>query len=489
MEADSSNSLCFSHSQKMREASPAPVTIGLKQSSKGPVASSELSSLVSYDASACKQHVILQPCDMTESSLCTEVEQLTPDPCVPGLDQKVWHAAKAVSMVGLVLMVGMVSCRAADSSSADVNMKRVKSPTGWLGAIGAILVFGSTMILTRLQILKKVDETAQAGLFAVFSALGNALTNLIGCVVLRLLGILQGSAPVECFFWGFVGASDIIVIQFLACKACQVLGIAAAPAIWCGIGMSTSFAWGVLAFNEPVQSQSGSVLGLMVLAMGVAFCASAQTALPLKLAGVIRRRRWASSDELSKSSDEAPSQVEEPTQSSSLETVALLHGFGLTICVGLLDGSLMVPYKLFMVQASSIAGKSGTPSLTYTYLENFGLGLLALFPLLLALQAALWSWRHSGSLNGFTMAAKTCALPGILTGFFWAMGNMCSVHASEYLGVALGFPLTQACIIVTAIWGMALFGEMPGTASRVACATGIGTVCSGAGMLALFGRG
>ena len=36
---------------------------------------------------------------------------------------------------------------------------------------------------------------------------------------------------------------------------------------------------------------------------------------------------------------------------------------------------------------------------------------------------------------------------------------MLSVHASMRLGQAVGFPLTQVCVVISALWGILYFGE------------------------------
>jgi len=55
---------------------------------------------------------------------------------------------------------------------------------------------------------------------------------------------------------------------------------------------------------------------------------------------------------------------------------------------------------------------------------------------------------------------RNAVVPGMVTGILWTMGNFLSVHATKYLGMAVGFPLTQTCILINAVWGIAFFGEM-----------------------------
>merc|ERR1719384_2461100 len=109
------------------------------------------------------------------------------------------------------------------------------------------------------------------------------------------------------------------------------------------------------------------------------------------------------------------------------------------------------------------------------------------FPMLLFLQMLMWRARVK-SLEGFSTSVRLSFWPGVITGVFWALANACSVHASEYLGVALGFPLTQSCIVICALWGIVLFGEMAACQAKVACALGIFVVLIGATLLSQYGQ-
>merc|ERR1719336_2636720 len=113
--------------------------------------------------------------------------------------------------------------------------------------------------------------------------------------------------------------------------------------------------------------------------------------------------------------------------------------------------------------------------------------ILCFFPALLLLQIFLWRLRTS-TFEGLYRSLRAACFPGMWTGVFWALGNACSVHASEYLGVALGFPLTQSCIVICALWGIVLFGEMESCPAKVACALGIVVVLTGATLLSQYGQ-
>ena len=53
-------------------------------------------------------------------------------------------------------------------------------------------------------------------------------------------------------------------------------------------------------------------------------------------------------------------------------------------------------------------------------------------------------------------------LAGFATGLFWGVANTGSIHATKFLGMSLGFPLTQTCICINGAWGILFFKEMDG---------------------------
>jgi glucose uptake protein GlcU len=53
-------------------------------------------------------------------------------------------------------------------------------------------------------------------------------------------------------------------------------------------------------------------------------------------------------------------------------------------------------------------------------------------------------------------------LPAFCCGVMWAIGNLGSVFATQYLGLAVGFSLTQVCLIVAGVWAIVLLKELKG---------------------------
>merc|ERR1712187_83525 len=92
--------------------------------------------------------------------------------------------------------------------------------------------------------------------------------------------------------------------------------------------------------------------------------------------------------------------------------------------------------------------------------------VVALPPLFLALGIQTLSANRGKDLKQLVEYAdawkdlRRAALPGICSGVLWASGNTLSVHATLRLGQAVGFPLTQSCVLVSGLWGIFYFREL-----------------------------
>lgn len=158
-------------------------------------------------------------------------------------------------------------------------------------------------------------------------------------------------------------------------------------------------------------------------------------------------------------------------------------GVALAIMTGLLDGSLMTAFSAFRQMENSTGAETAL-----VYLQHFALALP-----MVAVPAVYLSWRlRNGPASacapwGKTQSGSEVPAPGgsapaaqapgraelrrrrldfdvVWTGFvsggLWASGNVLSVYASYGLGQAIGFPLTQVCVLVAALIGVLIFGEM-----------------------------
>jgi len=77
----------------------------------------------------------------------------------------------------------------------------------------------------------------------------------------------------------------------------------------------------------------------------------------------------------------------------------------------------------------------------------------------------------------------------LLAGLVWNVANVASFFAIGGLGLAVGFPMTQLALVVSLVWGIFVFGEVPGASARLRIAMGaalllLGAACLGVGKAA-----
>ena len=84
---------------------------------------------------------------------------------------------------------------------------------------------------------------------------------------------------------------------------------------------------------------------------------------------------------------------------------------------------------------------------------------------------------------------RTCLLPGVLSGVLWSIGNACATLASlEPLGLTVGYPSTQCCLLVGGMWGIFFFGEMRSPKAIGSFFAAALVVLVGASLLGIFVR-
>jgi len=138
-------------------------------------------------------------------------------------------------------------------------------------------------------------------------------------------------------------------------------------------------------------------------------------------------------------------------------------GVLMALLMGLFNGSVMVTITCFtdgcpVIAIPSYEQYGGTVLPPLAFLPSLIAGIAIMHPILFLLywgpsmKAGVWPQFH----------VKKVAIPALLTGAFWSMGNFASMFATVYLGQALGFPLTQCCLVVNGSFGILFFKEIRG---------------------------
>ena len=114
------------------------------------------------------------------------------------------------------------------------------------------------------------------------------------------------------------------------------------------------------------------------------------------------------------------------------------------------------------------------------YIISFGIGVIIVTVVMLYIY-----WLIFEQLPPFHV--KATMLPGMITGLLWNVGNYCSIYATLYLGLTVGFPLTQLALVVSGLWGIIAFKEIGGIRTLSVWTISVTVLLAGAALLALYG--
>jgi hypothetical protein len=161
---------------------------------------------------------------------------------------------------------------------------------------------------------------------------------------------------------------------------------------------------------------------------------------------------------------------------------------GLFCCIGLglFNGSMMVPARfviLYRDRNTILIFSRFNPDKSIIYIANFGIGVIIVTPILFVVYFLV-------KRQVPVFHVKKTMYPGLLVGFVWNIGNVCSTLASmSPLGLTVGFPLTQCALVVGGILGIVVFRELRGW--KVILQFGLFTflfLLPGCMLLAIFGK-
>lgn len=397
--------------------------------------------------------------------------------------------APNITVVSLLLIALSVILICATLLLSTSSFPNALTLAGYVSVAGASIVFGGSGIPMKSPSL--LNRNVDPMVFAMYTGIGIFFVNLP--LILYLLHIDSLEYRPE----SVIGSIDIFCIGFLSFLAVQCLGYAKASAIWAGIGMIISFCWGAIVFSEKIINPVSAYIALALLISGVYTVSLAQAS------GSVESREveysLAATDEADVNDAEAPNTKTDQDKSKKLTALELdttthsddsdlyidsnnskeilnrgselglrvliqspksikssyqmvvdriiqmkLHGYLFCLASGFCDGSLMVPFKA--VHSKDLID-------VYNYLASFGLSSVIVCPLLYILYSIIKVCILKYESNHIWEELRITMVPGLLSGVIWAAANFMSIHATFYLGIRIGFPLTQTCVIFTALWG------------------------------------
>jgi len=371
---------------------------------------------------------------------------------------------------------------------------------GYLAVLGAIFFFGSIGVMIKSK--KLAEAKVDAMVFQLYYSLAIFISSWL---------VLSYNSFVFTY-WGIVGAALWVPASVLTIFAIKYAGLSISQGIWSGSSIIVSFLWGAIFYpmidphkhdkgksnTDEVKSFPLSAVALVVLCVGILglslsgtqTIADLQYKFPFIDSLFARCRKPAKKERRGINSDghyeavedgdvssDVDSNDEEVVEDSALITThepalslkARLFGMLCAIAVGLPNGSMLVPLRLAPSDAQGI-----------NYMVSFGIGVVAVTPAL-----ALVYFLIKRELPVFHL--RVALVPGLLAGFVWNLGNYCSIYATLYLGLTIGFPLTQVALLVAGLYGIFFFKEITSWFAILFFFLSSGVLLGGAALLSVYG--
>ena len=357
--------------------------------------------------------------------------------------------------VAFVIAIILVDRHAPPPPASGVD---TSAAIGWLSVIAAVVIFGGYGVLIKAPAVTaaKVD----AMVFQLYYSAGCALWSYL---IWGYSSSGKWTFSANGLAWGIVFGAAWNLLSIAGFKAIHHLGYAVAPAIWAGLTIVVSFVWGVAAFHDGVKDKGGAAAAILMLVAGISLAASTQSSFPARLrawvAGGANNARGSAEETTTLFKQTGDSDNSGGEQNGGGGNAHFFKGVLFAICVGLLNGSLMATMKCFSNGCFGAQpydpAENGGDTAGLNFLPYLSLGILISTPV-------VFVGYFRGRLADVRLHLDVAAVPGLLTGCYWAMGNYSAIFATMYLGQTIGFPLTQTAIVVNGAWGILYYKEISG---------------------------
>jgi len=335
------------------------------------------------------------------------------------------------------------------------DLEKNQDALGYIAVSGAILFFGSFAV--PLKTRRVQEAQVDPVVFQMYYSLS------IFCSSFLVLTY----NPWVFTPWGIAGAALWVPASILSIFAINYLGLSIAVGVWAGTTIVISFLWGALAFpkDDAVKNIPLSVLALFLLVSGIV-CLSLSNSEFVKKLGKNKETKQNINEEDDRYED-SPLLTQKSQEDKSSNSGKLI-GLACSLILGCLNGSMMVPLRFVPKEAQGI-----------NYIVSFGIGVLIVTPV-----CAIVYFLARRRIPVFHY--RIALIPGLITGLLWNIGNFCSIYATLYLGLTIGFPLTQLALVVSGLWGLLVFKELRGIIVILVWFASVIVLLSGAALLSLY---
>ncbi|XP_057819219.2 uncharacterized protein LOC131032301 isoform X1 [Cryptomeria japonica] len=346
---------------------------------------------------------------------------------------------------------------------------------GLLAAFGSALFFGSYAVPIKMPAALSLDPF-------VFQSYKST-----ACFMTSWLVLLY--TPYRFTWWGMLGALIWVTNGVMAISAVRWAGIGIAQSLWSGLSIFIAYIWGAYVFKEHLKSHFLSLLALLIMTLGmigIGIAVSGVKGLPslldvwLKLEVNFVSKKDCPKYNCIKVEDSSQPFIKGMTPDAGRvkgdcdhQSNNLVKGILCAVLVGAMNGSFMIPLKYANKDVVGVE-----------YLVSFGIGSMTMTLVLLGTYTIVLVFQGRPLPSLYVPGAVG---PAFLAGLLWSLGNFFSIYATLDLGVALGWPLVQCQLLVSAMWAVFFYKEVT---TKTGAALLLGSsilVVSGAIMLSIFG--
>jgi len=322
---------------------------------------------------------------------------------------------------------------------------------GYIFAMISALCFGSFNIPLKLEKTQKANPEPM--IFQIYMSTGIFVTSWIVCTYTKFVFNV----------WGLLSAALWVTASMMSIFAINNVGLAVSQGLWSGGTIIISFLWGVLYFNQNPKDLWLSILALAVIVIGITGVSVAGSNL------LVNKKKFPESRALLGSSEDGTISLNDPGRFSASPKKNVFLGCLLALGLSIPNGTRLVPIKLAPTEVQGI-----------NFIVSFGIGVICVTPVYALIYYFAFRKKPLFKLNQL-------AIPGIIAGVGWNIGNWASIYATLFLGFTIGFPLTQCALLVGAFWGLLLFREISGGIRVLIVVISSFTLIGGAVLLGMFG--
>ncbi|KAL3678095.1 hypothetical protein R1sor_021051 [Riccia sorocarpa] len=253
----------------------------------------------------------------------------------------------------------------------------------------------------------------------------------VGIVLSSLLSLIKYKFVFS--IYGVISGLLFVLFAVNSFRAVRLIGVSVGTGIWSGTGVLVSFVAGIwLDPQGGLRSTMWALIGIIVIMLGV---------VGVAYAGHLGRVATAQEESLETLLQRQPAPGEiGGTFSTGLFTA---------IFAGIVGGLIMIP----MTREKPYL--QGIP-----FLPSFAIGVAVFTPIVLMVPYVTRAERQWPNL-----APGAAALPGIVAGIVWNIGNVLSIIAITQISYSVAYPIFQCGIFVAGLWGTFLFEEISGSSA------------------------